>query len=281
MNYTDLERLVLKHVQSDPLSAGETAGDHETAGATRIAASGGPQGDQTTGQKGSHLAYGSNHLVYAAPSATAQGREVVGVFQRTSGGFGFVKPRSRDAATRARRWISTSLPATPPMRPRATWYESGWVDHEVLVARRSRGVRSSKCCERETHQFVGTYKPRGDAPQVQVDGNVFSQPIPVGDPGAKNVRPEDKVVIEMVRFPSHRSEGEAVITEVLGPRGTPGVDTLTIIREYGLPEDFPEDVLEAARQQADRIRANATWRSSRSDRPDGDHYRSGRCPRFR
>ena len=88
---------------------------------------------------------------------------------------------------------------------------------------------------------------------MQVDGNVFAQPIPVGDPGAKNVRPEDKVVIEMVRFPSHHHAGEAVITEVLGPRGTPGVDTLTIVREYGLPDDFPEEVLESARHQADNF----------------------------
>ncbi len=107
--------------------------------------------------------------------------------------------------------------------------------------------------ERDTHQFVGTYKPRGDVPLVQVDGKVFAQPIPVGDPGAKNARPQDKVVIEMVRFPSHTHDGEAVIVEVLGARGTPGVDTLSVIREFGLPDAFPEDVLEAARQQADRF----------------------------
>ncbi len=72
-------------------------------------------------------------------------------------------------------------------------------------------------------------------------------------PARKNVRPDDKVVIEMVRFPSHFHAGEAVITEVLGPRGTPGVDTLTVMREYGLPDAFPEEVLEAAREQAERF----------------------------
>ena len=38
---------------------------------------------------------------------------------------------------------------------------------------------------------------------VQIDGKVFTSPISVGDPGAKGVQPDDKVVIEMVRFPSH------------------------------------------------------------------------------
>ncbi|MFZ5833480.1 MAG: ribonuclease R family protein, partial [Planctomycetota bacterium] len=84
-----------------------------------------------------------------------------------------------------------------------------------------------------------------------VDGTVFAQPIYVGDPGAKNAQPGDKVVFEMVRFPSPIHEGEGVITEVLGPRGQPGVDTLSIIREYDLPEEFAEDAMEEARRQAD------------------------------
>jgi ribonuclease R len=88
---------------------------------------------------------------------------------------------------------------------------------------------------------------------VQVDGTLYTQPILVGDPGAKNAQPGDKVVFEMVRFPSHVHDGEGVITEVLGPRGTPGVDTLSIIREFNLPDDFPADVLEEARKEAEKF----------------------------
>ncbi|MGH7139193.1 MAG: ribonuclease R family protein, partial [Pirellulales bacterium] len=51
----------------------------------------------------------------------------------------------------------------------------------------------------------------------------------------------------------HTHDGEGVITEVLGSRGEPGVDTISIIREYNLPEAFAEDALEAARQEADRF----------------------------
>src|SRR5690606_17347364 len=85
------------------------------------------------------------------------------------------------------------------------------------------------------------------------DGKMFQKPIYVGDPGAKNAQPDDKVVFEMVRFPSHVHDGEGVITEVLGPRGAPGVDTLSVIREYDLPGEFAEDALDAARAQAERF----------------------------
>ncbi len=58
----------------------------------------------------------------------------------------------------------------------------------------------------------------------------------------------------MVRFPSHYQDGEGVITEVLGPRGTPGVDTLSIIREFNLPEGFAEDALDEARAAGRKVR---------------------------
>ena len=57
----------------------------------------------------------------------------------------------------------------------------------------------------------------------------------------------------MVRFPSPVHSGEGVITEVLGPAGKPGVDTLSVLREFELPEAFPEDALEEARLEADKF----------------------------
>src|SRR4029077_5740116 len=56
--------------------------------------------------------------------------------------------------------------------------------------------------ERATRQFVGTYFERDGQAFVRVDGTVFSHSVFVGDPGAKGVKSEDKVVIEMLRFPT-------------------------------------------------------------------------------
>ena len=86
---------------------------------------------------------------------------------------------------------------------------------------------------------------------VQIDGKLFTKPVYVGDPGAKGAQPDDKVVIEMVRFPSHVRDGEGVIIEILGQRGQPGVDTLSIIHEFNLPGEFAEEALEDARRQAE------------------------------
>ena len=57
----------------------------------------------------------------------------------------------------------------------------------------------------------------------------------------------------MIRFPSNLHEGEGAILEILGPRGKPGVDTLSVLREFNLPEQFPEEVLEEARRQVEQF----------------------------
>jgi ribonuclease R len=130
---------------------------------------------------------------------------------------------------------------------------------EVLVrvtGTRSSGQRSGqieKILERATSIFVGTYLEQGGQGFVKVDGTTFDDPIHVGDPGARGAVLNDKVVIEMVRFPTAVRAGEAVLTKVLGQRGDSGVDTMSVIHSLGLPFEFSEAVLEDARNQAENF----------------------------
>ncbi|MCE9533355.1 MAG: VacB/RNase II family 3'-5' exoribonuclease [Planctomycetes bacterium] len=107
---------------------------------------------------------------------------------------------------------------------------------------------------RATKQFVGTYFERDGQGLVRIDGMIFSHSIDVGDPGAKGAKPDDKVVIELLRFPTVQERGEGVITEVLGKRGDPAVDQVSIVRSLGIPDVFPEEVLAEARVVTDGFR---------------------------
>ena len=131
---------------------------------------------------------------------------------------------------------------------------------EVLVRlnnrRRSGGQRCGEVVEvleRRTNVFVGTYFEDNDAGWVKIDGKDFSAPVWVGDPGAKGAAEGDKVVVEMLRFPTHINDGEGVLTKVLGDRATPGVDTQMVIHQFGLPDEFPEEVLSEARLEAENF----------------------------
>jgi ribonuclease R len=196
--------------------------------------------------KQGRIELGRNHAVRAArPHGT-----VTGMYRRASNGTGFVRPHVSDGK------------AGPEVMIREDDALDAATGDEVLVRITRKPQRPGyipagvvvQVLERATRQFVGTYFERDGQGYVRVDGTVFSHSVFVGDPGAKGARPEDKVVIDMLRFPSLEDRGEGVITEVLGARGKPGVDTLSIIRAFDLPDKFPEDVLEEAREAAATFR---------------------------
>ncbi|MFD1676736.1 ribonuclease R [Alicyclobacillus fodiniaquatilis] len=54
------------------------------------------------------------------------------------------------------------------------------------------------------------------------------------------------VVVELTSFPSETHGPVGKVVEVLGHPDEPGIDILSVIRKYALPETFPEKVLQAA-----------------------------------
>lgn len=171
---------------------------------------------------------------------------VTGTFRKSAAGFGFVRPHPVDG--------KIGLDIHIPEHAVGDASTGDTVLVKIRRASRQPGRGPSgeimSVAERATRTFVGTYFERDDCGYVRVDGTVFSHSIYVGDPGAKGAKHDDKVVFEMLRFPTANDRGEGVITEILGPRGKPGVDTLSIIRALGLPDEFPEDVLNEARHLA-------------------------------
>ncbi|MEE2825003.1 MAG: ribonuclease R [Planctomycetota bacterium] len=199
--------------------------------------------------KRGEIAWGPKHLVLQGARKPKQ-NEIRGVFRKAAAGFGFVTPLDSKSADRS----------DDIYIPRHKTEDAADGDTvRIRVSRRRQGPelrirgRILEVIERRTHRFVGTYTEKRRRGLVMVDNGVFDTPILVGDAGAKNCRVGDKVVIEVANFPSAHGDGEGVIVEVLGDRGKPGVDTLTVIREFDLPEDFPAAVMEASRQQADQF----------------------------
>jgi ribonuclease R len=193
------------------------------------------------------LTVGRNNTIQAAdPHGT-----VVGTYRRGKSGNGYVRPTPVDGNVKPDIFIredkSGDASTGDVVLVRITREASGSRDAagEIVDVR-----------ERATRTFVGTYFVRETEAYVRVDGTLFAHSILVGDPGAKGAKPNDKVVIEMLRFPTPESRGEGVIAEVLGKQGEPGVDTLSIIKAFGLPEAFPEAVLTEARAQADAFNEN-------------------------
>ncbi len=105
-----------------------------------------------------------------------------------------------------------------------------------------------KVLERANPRIVGTVVK--DRRSCYVFPDNVKQPkifIPLASTfGAKD---GDKVVCEITSYPKGKAPGGAII-EIIGEEGNLDVEELSIIRSYGLEEEFPEAVLKEARKVA-------------------------------
>ncbi len=182
----------------------------------------------------------------AKDKITRSPNHIVGTFRRAAAGFGFVRPEGTQRAEGRDADVFIPMDNTGDA-------SSGDIVSVKLEKRGRLGKlegRIIEVIERETNRFVGVYFEQSGMGLVQIDGKLFQKAISVGDPGAKGARVDDKVVVDMVRFPSHTRDGEGVIVDILGRRGEPGVDTMSIIHEFNLPGEFDEAALDDARDRA-------------------------------
>ncbi|MDR3234657.1 MAG: ribonuclease R [Planctomycetaceae bacterium] len=197
---------------------------------------------------------------------------ITGRFQRRPSGIGFVRPRdagenavpsgdifipahwTKDAASGDTVAVAVS-PSDLKNRERRSQedYRGSTKGRLKRYADDEGRGRVVEIIERASNRFVGTYRVQDGWGYIQVDGSVFKQMIPVGDASASPARQGDKVVIEMIKYPTPYNDGEAVIVEVLGQHGVPGLDTLLIMRQFDLPEQFSASVLAAARKEVEKF----------------------------
>lgn len=70
--------------------------------------------------------------------------------------------------------------------------------------------------------------------------------IPKGQTG--NAKDGQIVVAEIINYPTAHRSPDGKITEIVGFPDDPNVEVMTIVRKYGIPYEFPEDVLIEARK---------------------------------
>ncbi|QDS86904.1 Ribonuclease R [Rosistilla ulvae] len=203
------------------------------------------------------LDYASNHLVIPPGESHATKRRqssplVRGIFRLAQAGFGFIRQEGTGEQAAPLEDVFVPEPYV------ADAFDGDFVEARLVTNRsRSRGGMEGhieRVIKRATRQFSGTFRKSGQDNLVLLDGTHLKHPISVGDTRGLPLKNEDKVVVEVVQFPERDgSGGQGVIMEVLGSSKNPAVDTMAVMRQYGLPEEFSEEVMAAAREQADKF----------------------------
>ena len=105
--------------------------------------------------------------------------------------------------------------------------------------------------ERAPRSIVGTVTAVGRFTRVQPLNPAYRQEFTV--PDAKGARVGDRVVMNLVRWENRHLAPEGEITDVIGPKDDPSLDTLAVMKQYDLPESFPRGVLDAAEHVSARL----------------------------
>lgn len=180
------------------------------------------------------------------PAEKSQREGFIGTYRHNRRGFGFVVPT--DPETREDLYIPEGENA-------------GAMTGDIVRAKiTSRGQRDGRAIytgriveivERKNKRFAGTLIKSGTTWMVMPDGNTFTDAILAPDAASRHIRPGTKVVIELTTFPQDNQRAQGVITEVLGQPGEKDVDLKSVIVQFNLPEKFPDDALDQARQAVD------------------------------
>ncbi len=191
-----------------------------------------------------HVILGSGNLI----SLPAMSGRVIGTFRAKRKGFGFVMPLEPTAH------VDLFIP------PGET---GGAMSGDIVCARvKSRGGRGGRfrssgrvmeILQRGENRFVGTLEEHSGGWLVRPDGTSFLEPISVDDVTAKNAGAGDKVVVEILSYPTERYLARGVIVEVLGKSGVYESEIKSVIRGFHLPEEFSESCLEQGRRAALRF----------------------------
>jgi len=173
-----------------------------------------------------HVVIGAKNLV-SLPSLAGQ---IVGTFRSNPKGFGFVTP------------LEPNSHGDLFIPPSGTG--EAMAGDTVLVKVKRQGKRGGQMrysgeiievLERAQNRFVGTLMKHPEAWIVQPDGKSFVEPISVDDVTAKGAKEKDKVVVEILSYPTEKYLARGVIIEVLGKAGRYESEIQSIIRQYHLP----------------------------------------------
>ena len=113
---------------------------------------------------------------------------------------------------------------------------------------RSREGEVIRVLERANQTVVGTFEKDSHFGFVVPDDKRIYQDIFIAKEEINGAKNDFKVVAEIVKWPDKRRNPEGRIIEVLGHKDDVGTDILSIIRQYELPEEFPEEVVRAAQK---------------------------------
>ena len=194
-----------------------------------------------------------------APVKSGEDKYLTGIFSSNTKGFGFVTVEGYDEDF----FI--------PEKYTQMAFHKDTVRIEPVGAQQPGGRREARVVEILEHAYtdvVGTFEKSSNFGFVVPDDRHLNSDIFIPALKTMGAKDNSKVVCHLTYYGSQNRKPEGEITEIIGLKGEPGVDILSIVKENDIPTDFPEEVLAEAKKVSGRGKVKKSDIKGREDLRD-------------
>lgn len=164
-------------------------------------------------------------------------QKIEGIFRANEKGFGFVEVENQEE--------DFFIPAKSV---------NGALNGDtvyVSIIKQKEGTKRAeakiiKIVKREKENVVGIFQANKSFGFVVPDDKKFGTDIFIPKSKCKEAKNNDKVIAKITKYPERGKNAEGEITEILGNVNQAGIDMLSVIRDFDLPNEFPVFVKEEA-----------------------------------
>lgn len=161
----------------------------------------------------------------------------IGTFIAHEKGFGFIEPENEgDDIFVSPEYVKTAMNGD---------IVSFRVINEAKEGKRAEG-KIVDILKRNVKIVVGTYQKSKNFGFVVVDDLKIGD-IYIPKKMRNKAKNNDKVVVQIVKYPENHKSAEGKIIEILGKADDTNVDLLSVLRTYGLSTSFPKNVQNEAK----------------------------------
>lgn len=106
---------------------------------------------------------------------------------------------------------------------------------------------------RNTERVLGTFEKSHYFGFVTPDDKRFGSDIFISKDDMMDAQSGMKVMVEITRWPENNRSAEGKIVEVIGVKGDPGIDVISVVYKHNLPQNFPQNVQNAAQEVPESV----------------------------
>ena len=105
----------------------------------------------------------------------------------------------------------------------------------------------------EKDKVVGLFVKSKNFGFVIPDDKKFGGDIFISKSNFAKAKNNQKVVVKLTKYPEKNKKAEGKIIEIIGGIDEAGVDMLSLVKEYDLPYEFPQGVIEEAKSKGNKV----------------------------